>query len=115
MNLDPPCSEAAKPHQKKDKLKIFTVDTQQLSGPLELLYYQNPAHGFEELIGRLTRSKHAPRFRYFFYKNDPVSGPPELSIIPYSQTTTIQVSEVSSQDELDDLANLLETAATLEG
>lgn len=109
MNLDPPCSEAAKPHQKKAKIKIFTVDTQQLSGSLELLYYQNPVHGFEEMVGRITRSKHAPRFRYFFYKNDPITGPPELAIVSYSQPTTLQVSEVSSQDEFDELANLLET------
>ena len=109
MNLDPPCSEAAKPHQKKAKVKLFTVDTQQLSGPLELLYYQNPVHGFEEIVGRLTRSNHTPRFRYFFYKNDPNNGPPELAIVPYSPPTTLQVSELSSYDEFDELANMLET------
>ena len=129
---------------KAARRKIFEVNTKKATAAQDLEKYLNPTNQFEEMTSPRVRRGGISVYRYFFYKPDPVNGPPKgffetiiqsiSSIVapaPSSQGNNVaanvpdsNVDEilhkmrdvgVDSQNEFDRLAEMLESKANISG
>lgn len=62
---------------KAARRKIFEVNTKKATAAKDLEKYLNPANQFEEMTSPRARRGGVSVYRYFFYKPDPVNGPPK--------------------------------------
>lgn len=129
---------------KAARRKVFEVNTKKATAAKDLEKYLNPANQFEEMTSPRARRGGVSVYRYFFYKPDPVNGPPKgffetivqsissvVAPAPSSQGNNVaanvpdsNVDEilhkmrdvgVDSQNEFDRLAEMLESKANISG
>jgi hypothetical protein len=110
---------------KKQKIKIYTVDTQKAADAAKLQNYLNPLSGYVEQPTSRPRRADAPkRFRYFVYAANPVGGAPAGGLVGFLggifgpaaapaglPQVPVEIAEgavIGSQGSLDELVNGLQ-------
>jgi len=91
-----------------DTVKIYVVDTREKIAGAQLSVYENPNHGFQEIVSDVQNTKQAQLFRYFRFRMNPVEGAPTTALAaaitaaanPIGTPTTIAPSPPVSVSEI---------------
>ena len=101
--------EVPKTKVKAARRKVFEVNTRKANAAKELEKYTNPANQFEEMMSPRARRGIPSVYRYFFYKPDPVNGPPKglfETIVQSISSIVAPVAPPASQNSNNGPANV---------